>query len=119
MEMLQIPGIDPDKVERYGQRFLKLIRSSQKGYYELKQQQEAPPEDPNHQNVITISSEDEFADDCDLDEFLGEDGSQEERSSYFRAAPDVDAFNARCKSFSPCSEVYVHLQLTCWLSLPD
>lgn len=102
--MLEIPGIDPDKVERYGQRFLKLIRNAQIGYYEMKQQQEDlphilpqdPPVDPNHQNVINISSGDEFADDYDLDDFDAEDGSPEERSSYFRAAPEVDAFNARC-----------------------
>ena len=105
--MLEIPGIDPDKVERYGQRFLKLIRNAQRGYYEMKQQQELPrnvlrdqPNDPNHQNVINISSDEEFAEDYDLDDFMGEDGSQEERSSYFHAAPEVDAFNARCESHS-------------------
>lgn len=102
--MLEIPGIDPDKVERYGQRFLKLIRNAQRGYYEMKQQQDLPrnvprdlPNDPNHETVINISSDEEFADDYDLDDFMDEDGSQEERSSYFRAAPEVDAFNARCK----------------------
>lgn len=105
--MLEIPGIDPDKVERYGQRFLKLIRNAQRGYYEMKQQQDLPrnvprdlPKDPNHENVIhIISSDDEFADDYDLDDFVGDDGSQEERSSYFQAAPEVDAFNARCEFF--------------------
>lgn len=100
-EMLEIPGIDPDKVERYGQRFLKLIRNAQRGYYEMKQQQHDlprdPPEDPNHRTVINISSGDEFADGYDLDDFAGEDGSQEERSSYFHAPPEVDAFNARCE----------------------
>lgn len=103
-EMLEIPGIDPDKVERYGQRFLKLIRNAQRGYYEMKQQQDLPrdvprdpPQDPNHQNVINISSDEEFADDYDLDDFMDEDGSQEERSSYFHAGPEVDAFNARCE----------------------
>jgi bloom syndrome protein len=103
--MCEIPGIDPDKVERYGHRFLKLIRSAQRGYYEMKQQQENstddPPEDPNHRNVINISSEDEFADDCDLEDYAGEDDPQEERSNYFQATPDVDAFNARCE-FAPC-----------------
>ena len=38
-EMLKIPGIDPDKVERYGERFLKLIRTSPEGYESLMQQQ--------------------------------------------------------------------------------
>lgn len=82
----------------------------------MKQQQDLPrnvprdpPNDPNHQNVINISSDEEFADDYDLDDFMGEDGSQEERSTYFHAAPEVDAFNARCRLHSigligfPCS----------------
>ena len=70
----------------------------------MKQQQDLPrnmpqdpPNDPNHQNVINISSDEEFADDYNLDDFVDGDGSQEERSSYFHAAPEVDAFNARCK----------------------
>jgi bloom syndrome protein len=37
--MLKIPGIDPDKVERYGEHFLKLIRHAHQGYESLMQQQ--------------------------------------------------------------------------------
>ena len=42
-EMLEIPGIDPDKVERYGGQFLRLIRTSHEGYENLMKQQEDRP----------------------------------------------------------------------------
>lgn len=61
------------------------------------QQQEDRPQDPNHQNVIEISSDDEFADDGEFDDFGEENSSEEVRSSYFQPAPEVDAFNARCR----------------------
>lgn len=58
-------------------------------------QHEDCPLDPNHQNVIDISSDDG----CDNEGFDGleDTGSQEEQSSYFQAQPDVEAFNARCR----------------------
>lgn len=93
--MLEIPGIDPDKVERYGKQFLQLIRNAQHGYETLMQQQESCPLDPNHINVIDISSDDDYGGDEDFDELGGENCSQEEQSSYFQAPPEVDAFNAR------------------------
>lgn len=95
--MLEIPGIDPDKVERYGKQFLKLVNDAHLGYEAMMQQQEDRPQDPNHQNVIDISSGDEFGDDEDFDEFEGDDESQEERSHHFDH--DVDAFNARREWF--------------------
>ena len=85
-------------VQLYGDRYLKLVRQAQQGYKDLMQQREDPPEDPNHQHVINISSDEDFGDDADLDE-LADDGTQEEQSSYFRAAPDVEAFNAKCKGY--------------------
>lgn len=94
--MLEIPGIDPDKVERYGKRFLKLVKTAHDGYESIMQPQEDRPRDPNHEPVIIIS-EDEFADDGGFDELAGPNGSQEERSTYFQPAPEVDAFNARCE----------------------
>lgn len=98
-EMLEIPGIDPDKVRRYGKNFLRLIRESQNRYETLMHLKEDCPEDHNHKIVIEITSGDEFADDGGFDDFV-EDGPQEERSAYFQVAPDVDAFNARCECFS-------------------
>ena len=98
--MLELPGIDPDKVQRYGKRFLKIIRASQGVYESLMRQQEDRPQDPNHQNVIDISSDGDSADDDGFGDFELEDGSQEERSTYFKAPADVNAFNAQCKSWS-------------------
>ena len=96
--MREIPGIEADKIERYGKRFLRLIRASQQRYESMMQPQEDRVQDPNHQNVIDISSDDEFGN-PDLDEFEDDNASQEERSSYFRADPDVDAFNAQCEQY--------------------
>jgi len=94
---LEIRDIDPDKVERYGKRFLKLIRNAENFYENMMRANEDRPQDPNHQNVINISSDE---DDDDYGEFDDLDdnnmASQEERSSYFQAAPEVDAFNAQC-----------------------
>ena len=95
--MLDLPGIDSDKVERYGKRFLKLIRASQQGYEAMMRQHEDRPQDPNHQNVIDISSDDDAADNTGVGGFDEEYGSQEERSTYFQAPAEVDAFNARCR----------------------
>ena len=86
-------------VDLYGNRFLKLIRQAQRGYKDMMQQQADPPLDPNHQNVIDISSDEAYEDDAELDE-LANDDTHEEQSAYFRAAPDVEAFNAKCKDFT-------------------
>lgn len=94
-ELLEIPGIDIDKIERYGERFLKLIRNAQGLYESIMAQYENCPLDPNHQNVIDISSDDGCGDEGF--DGLEETGSQEEQSSYFQAQPDVEAFNARCR----------------------
>ena len=94
--MLELPGIDHDKVERYGKRFLRLIRASQQFYESMMRQQEDRPQDPNHQNVIDISSDEGIG--CgDVGDFDEEDGSQEEQSTYFKPPAEVDAFNARCR----------------------
>ena len=73
---------------------MKLIKDSQQFYESLMQQQEDRPNDPNHQNVIDISSDedDTYGSNDDLAE---ESNSKEERSTYFHPAPEVDAFNAQ------------------------
>lgn len=102
-EMLEIPNIDPDKIARYGKTFLNLIRNAHRGYEAMMQQNEDRPQDPNHVNVIDISSDDDHEDAGDLDEFDGEEESQEEcrPSRYFQSSvdPEVDAFNARSRCF--------------------
>ncbi|KAI2886947.1 hypothetical protein CBS147343_3097 [Aspergillus niger] len=65
-ELATIPGIDPDKVNRYGGQILKLVRDTQRRYAELKKEQDDADgvvPDPNHHNVINLTStEDEFSD---------------------------------------------------------
>ncbi len=102
--MLEVRDIDPDKVERYGKRFLKLIRNAENFYETMMRANEDRPQDPNHRNVIDISS-DEDDDDDDygaLDDLEENSASQEERSAYFQAAPEVDAFNAQCRWLLQC-----------------
>ncbi|KAL2809662.1 hypothetical protein BJX63DRAFT_345896 [Aspergillus granulosus] len=65
-EMLQIPNIDEDKVRRYGDKVLKLLRDTQRRYSELKKDRDDVDgivPDPNHHNVVNISSDEyEFSD---------------------------------------------------------
>ncbi|PYH37379.1 RecQ family helicase MusN [Aspergillus neoniger CBS 115656] len=65
-ELATIPGIDRDKVNRYGGQILKLVRDTQRRYAELKKEQDDADgvvPDPNHHNVINLTStEDEFSD---------------------------------------------------------
>ncbi|CEL05443.1 Putative ATP-dependent DNA helicase [Aspergillus calidoustus] len=73
-EMLQIPNIDEDKVHRYGDKMLKLIRDTQRRYSELKQNRDGADgvvPDPNHTNVVNISSDDdEFGELSDFDDII-------------------------------------------------
>lgn len=60
-ELLQIPDIDPDKVQCYGDKILKLVRDAQRRYNDLKQEQDdvdGVVPDPNHHNVVNISDDD-------------------------------------------------------------
>lgn len=77
----------------YGNRFLKLVRQAQRGYKDMMQQQQDPPLDPNHQNVIDISSDEDYGDDAELDE-LANDDAHEEQSAYFRAAPGESSWSS-------------------------
>ena len=83
--LLKIPGMDPEKVDRFAKPFLKLIRQAKQHYDEMKCHDE-PVQDPNHQNVIDISSDD--------DDGEYEEDSEEERSEYFQSE-EVRAFNAK------------------------
>ena len=94
--MFKIPNIDPDKVQRYGKYFLKHIKEVHTAYESMMQQQEDCPRDPNHTNVIDISSDDEYGNGEDLDDFDADGESIEERSQYF-PSKKVDTFNAQRK----------------------
>jgi len=98
--MLEIRGMDPEKVQYYGGRFLDLVRTAHVVYETQMQEVESPVEDPNHEIVINISSDDDNADhpaytheDVDLDN----DTSLKETSHYFKPSAEVAAFNAQRK----------------------
>lgn len=93
--MLEIPNIDPEKVARWGDPFLKLAQEAHRSYEQMMRREEDRPEDPNHQNIIELSSDDQFGDDDELDDLAGDEESTGERSHFFQQAPEVNAFNAR------------------------
>ncbi|KAI2794534.1 Bloom syndrome protein [Penicillium oxalicum] len=96
-ELSAISGIDPDKVKRYGRQILKLIDNARRRYHELKDEAEVNGivPDPNHHNVINLSSSDEYSDDdlfvdqdSNLDLDYPVDGPPENITSrYFPPAP--------------------------------
>lgn len=96
-ELLEITGIDPERVRLYGKKFLALIREAHHGYEQMIQPREDRPQDPNHQNVINISSDEDFGDNEGLDKSEDDEDSPEERSVYFAQDPEVEGFNARCR----------------------
>ncbi|KAJ5646809.1 Bloom syndrome protein [Penicillium lividum] len=67
-ELAALPGIDQDKVKRYGRQILRLIDNAKRRYQELTQEAESNGvvPDPNHHNVINLSSSDEYSDGDDL-----------------------------------------------------
>lgn len=96
-ELSHIPGIDQDKVERYGQQILRLVDNAKRRYQELTQDAETSGvvPDPNHHNVINLSSSDEYSDDdlfvdpastFDLDHPM-ENATQDITSRYFPPPP--------------------------------
>ena len=95
--MLQIPGINPEKVQLYGKPFCKLAERCRIKYDEMMSHNEEGP-DPNAQNVIDLVSDD----DDDVDEYgsfeasdVEDDEDEGEPSAYFQPAKEVQAFNAR------------------------
>lgn len=100
--MLEFPGINGDKVRLYGKVFLNLVKRAQNFYESMMQQKEDRTEDPNHQNVINISDDDEFGN-ADMDDF-DDQGSPRESSAYF-ASWEVQDFNAQCKPAQPRMQI--------------
>ncbi|EFQ99075.1 ATP-dependent DNA helicase hus2/rqh1 [Nannizzia gypsea CBS 118893] len=97
-ELSRIHNIDPDKVERYGPKFLRLIARSKKHYEDMAgcpdgQEQGEAIHDPNHENVVTISSDDEMYGDWTEDELNYADDAQNQ-SPYF---PDDTAQSFKTK----------------------
>ena len=96
--MRKITGIDPDRVERYSKSFLPLIKNTWERYDDMIREAEIP-QDPNHRNVIELSSsddnEDNEYDDSDFDEWVENDVGPAEQSPFFRPEPVGEASNAR------------------------
>ncbi|KAJ6028474.1 Bloom syndrome protein [Penicillium herquei] len=67
-ELAALPGIDQDKVKRYGRQILRLVDNAKRRYHELTEDAESNGvvPDPNHHNVINLSSSDEYSDGDDL-----------------------------------------------------
>jgi bloom syndrome protein len=95
-DLLEVNGIDFDKVERYGTRFLKMIKDAHNTYEALMRAQEDRPDDPNHRNVVEISDDEDEVEGV-VEDFSDHEFSDEETSQYFQLAPDVAAFNAQSK----------------------
>ena len=92
-DMLQIPGINEEKVHRYGARFLSLIIKYHNGYDEMMASNDGGRDlDQNHQNVIDLCSDD---DDEEYDEEDDDYISQAEQPSKYFPSADVQAFNAQ------------------------
>lgn len=90
-ELSELPEINPENVALHGKGFLKLIRLAQQGYENMIQPREDRPQDPNHENVIIVSSDED-------EDFEDDNGSQAERSGYFQGPdPYVVRFNNQCE----------------------
>ncbi|RDL36724.1 uncharacterized protein BP5553_06076 [Venustampulla echinocandica] len=91
--MLRIHGINEDKVQRYGKKFLKLIQQFHDNYEDMMSHSADIDMDANHKNVIDLCSDDDTVDD---DEYGEEDGArilQEEQPSKYFIPANVRAFN--------------------------
>lgn len=92
-QLSKIRGIDPDKVGLYGTQILKLVRDAQRRYEELKNDKEdanGVVPDPNHSNVINLSSGDEYSDDNPFENAEPDFDLDEDvvHSRYFASQPD-------------------------------
>ena len=94
-QMLAIPGIDQDKVQRWGKPFLNLLKKAKDKHQEV-MQPDLPPQDPNHKVTVIISSDEENEGAADASDDAESDGvSQNLHSRYFRPSPAVDQLNAK------------------------
>lgn len=113
--MLAIPSINAEMVQLYGKHFYALIHKGRGTYISMCKDDGVDPGefvdkplDPNHENVVEISSDEDYGDYYD-DEAEEEEeeqvlpssqSSMGERSGYFKPPPDalVAKFNAQSKS---------------------
>ena len=92
--MLQIPGVNSEKVQLHGKPFCKLAERCRLKYEEMMVQNEEGP-DPNAQNVIDLVSDDDDSED-EYGSFEASEAEDEgEPSAYFHPTKQVEDFNAR------------------------
>ena len=101
-DLLQIPNIDPDKVDLYSSHYLRIVKQYRQFYESsMVEARENIPRDSNHQIVVEISSDEDYGDDEGLDDLASDDYEEEgERSSYFPPA-DVERFNSTMSQAMP------------------
>lgn len=96
-KMRNIRGIDPDRVDRYGHRFLRLVTAAYRTYRAILEAQGV-----SGKNVIPISSGSSQAENFDFEDSdsLSDDADAPDavRSEYFEADTDMSNFNERSKS---------------------
>jgi bloom syndrome protein len=105
-QMREIPGVDLEAVDSYGEYFLSLIRECSENYDQMMGQTTADrPIDKNHQTVIDLSSDDdadelsgeaphydgEDDEEFDLSDGMEEAMQQAEGSKYFQNRPNISS----------------------------
>ncbi|KAF8866541.1 hypothetical protein BDZ45DRAFT_610618 [Acephala macrosclerotiorum] len=88
-EMRQIPEINVERVNSYGEKFLPLIKRFHSSYNAMMETEDEQDIDPNHQDVIDLVTDDEGEEDGVDEEFEIEEGLEEallraEASPYFQ-----------------------------------
>ena len=95
-EMLEIERIQPEMVRIHGARFLKLVQKSRQFYENMRRQEhEDCLQDPNHQNVIDLISDEEVDGDNIFEQSQESDQSQRIESKFFQRDAQVDDFNSQ------------------------
>ena len=124
-QLLMIEGIDSERVQLHGDRFLKLIEEANNNYEAMMRAQEDRPDDPNHRTVVEISDDDEDGEDEALSQlspdFSDVDFDETETSQYFgnsNVDPDVEHFNAQSRS-QKTLEMKSRLLLLIFISVSD
>ena len=88
-------GIDSDKVNEFGAKFIPLLKKAKAHYDEVMEPEEQLDLDPNHANVINLVSDDEDDDEGNDDDVEDDDESDVTEGSHYFASKAVQAWNAQ------------------------
>ena len=92
-DMRELPGINPENVNKFGKKFIRLVEKYHLGYEEAMSANEDRDIDKNHQNVIDLcSDEDDFSEDGADDDHMSQ---TEQPSKYFVPKPNVQNWNEK------------------------